>query len=96
VTRALCLVAAVLAGLVAAASGGAAPAKTVPSAQPRSASIVPPGEITINGDVATPRTLRWSELAILPQQTLTVTVDGTTHVEKGPYLTDVLPPRDLV
>ncbi|HEV8180387.1 MAG TPA: hypothetical protein VGP54_08825 [Gaiellaceae bacterium] len=53
-------------------------------------SLVPPGEITINGDVATPRVLKWSELAILPQRTLTVTIDGATHVEQRPYLTGVL------
>jgi hypothetical protein len=83
-----------LAALVGLASGSTAIAhptkKTAPNAQAGAASIVPPGQITINGDVATPRTLKWSELAILPQQTLTVNVDGATHVEKGPYVTDVL------
>src|SRR5689334_1184850 len=53
-------------------------------------ALVPPGEIAINGDVATPRTLKWSELATLPQRTLSVTIDGATHVEQGPYLTDVV------
>jgi hypothetical protein len=44
----------------------------------------------INGDVATPRTLKFSELASLPQQTMSVNIDGVTHVEKGPSLIDVV------
>ena len=54
------------------------------------ASLVHPGEIAISGDVAQPRTLKFSELAILPQQTISVTIDGTTHTESGPYLESVL------
>ncbi len=66
-------------------------AATHAAAKPKTAAqIVPAQSLTINGDVVAPRTLKWSELAILPQQTLTVTIDGVSHVEQGPYLSDVL------
>ena len=62
------------------------PPKKTPVAK---ASTVPPGEIEINGDVAQPRTLKFSELAILPQQTTTVSIDGVSHTETGPSLESV-------
>lgn len=54
-------------------------------------AVVPPrGTIQINGDVALPTSLKFSELASLPQQTISVTIDGTQHTESGPYLSSVL------
>ena len=82
----LILVSAVIAGLGTSSAAIAHPAAKTPA----STGIVPPQSITINGDVASPRTLKWPELAILPQQTMTVTIDGVSHVEKGPSLIDVL------
>jgi len=83
--KALCLAAVAASALAIGSSAVARQAKPVASA-----GIVPPQSITINGDVAAPRTVKWPELAILPQQTMTVTIDGATHVEKGPSLIDVI------
>ena len=89
------IAAAVVGGLTTAAiaaTGGVsknAPKKKV-AAKAAPASLVHPGEFEINGDVAQPRTLKVSELAILPQQTISVTIDGATHTETGPYLESVL------
>ena len=89
------IAAAVVGGLTTAAiaaTGGVsknAPKKKV-AAKAAPASLVHPGEFEINGDVAQPRTLKVSELAILPQQTITVSIDGVTHTETGPYLESVL------
>lgn len=69
-----------------AATGSKKPAKSAKTVK----AAVPPGEIEINGDVAQPRMLKFSELAILPQQTITVSIDGVTHTESGPYLESVL------
>lgn len=69
-----------------AAMGAKKPAKAAKTVK----AAVPPGKIEINGDVAQPRTLKVSELAILPQQTITVSIDGVAHTETGPYLESVL------
>jgi hypothetical protein len=87
--KVLILVSTVILGLGTSSAAVAHPAKFAAKA-PASTGNVPPQSITINGDVATPRTLKWPELAILPQQTMTVTIDGVTHVEKGPSLLDVI------
>jgi DMSO/TMAO reductase YedYZ molybdopterin-dependent catalytic subunit len=82
----------VVAGLTtaaAAAAGAKKPAKK-PAVTKTVNAIVPPGEIEINGDVAQPKILKFTELAILPQQTISVTIDGVTHTETGPYLESVL------
>jgi hypothetical protein len=87
--KAICLAAVAAVTLATGSSALARQAKPAAKAV-ASAGIVPPQSITINGDVAAPRTLKWPELAILPQQTMTVTIDGVTHVEKGPSLIDVI------
>jgi hypothetical protein len=87
--KVLTLVSAVTLGLGTSSATVAHPTTSAAKA-PASTGIVPPQSITINGDVATPRTLKWPELAILPQQTMTVTIDGVSHVEKGPSLIDVI------
>jgi hypothetical protein len=74
-----------LAGQALAATG-----KNIPKKGPASASIVPAGKIEIEGDVAQPTTLKFSELAILPQQTISVVINGVTHTESGPYLESAL------
>ena len=76
------------AGSAIAATGKNAPKKPAPASA--SAAIVPAGKIEINGDVAQPTTLKFSELAILPQQTISVVINGVTHKESGPYLESVL------
>jgi len=81
-----------LAGTATAAAGGVsknAP-KNTSASKPTPASLVRPGEFEINGDVAQPRTLKVSELAILPQQTISVTIDGVSHTETGPTLESVV------
>jgi hypothetical protein len=80
----------ILVSAVALALGTTSAAVAHAAKAPASTGIVPSQSIAINGDVATPRTLKWPELAILPQQTKTVTIDGATHVEKGPSLLDVI------
>ena len=66
--------------------------KTAPSKATASAAVA--GLVRIDGDVASPRVLRTAELAILPQQTVTITMTSggkaVTHTEQGPYLADVL------
>ena len=75
-----------------AATGGAgknAPKKKV-VAKAAPAALVHPGEIEINGDVAQPRTLKFSELAILPHHTISVMYDCTTKPESATFLESVL------
>lgn len=64
-------------------------AKTAPSN-----AVVVNGLVRLNGDVASPRMLKTAELAILPQQTISITITSgakvVTHTEQGPYLADVL------
>jgi hypothetical protein len=53
------------------------------------AAIVP--SVTVNGPaLAAPITLKTSELAALPQQTLTVTIGGKTVTESGPSVASLL------
>ncbi|HWE81626.1 MAG TPA: hypothetical protein VG265_08235 [Gaiellaceae bacterium] len=63
-----------------AASGGAS----------TSGSVVP--SVVINGPTLglSPLTLKTSELAILPQQTITLPIGGTSTTESGPLLSSVL------
>src|SRR5579872_982980 len=84
--------AAIVAGLATAAT--AAPGTKKPAKKPAAAktakTLVPPGEIEINGDVAQPKTLKFTELATLPEQTISVVINGVTHTETGPLLESVL------
>ncbi len=66
---------------VAVGAGGA-------SARQSSAPGVP--SITINTPTGTLLTLKTSELSVLPQQTVTVTIDGAPTVEQGPSLAALL------
>jgi len=69
------------------------PACNPPSLVP-SVAVPPPGSVVINGDVANPITLTYSQLQALPQVTQTVSfLQGTTpksDVEIGPTLYSVL------
>ena len=65
------------------------------AAQAATSETLPPaGSLAIRGDIQRPTTLKASELAQLPMQTVTVAFvqDGTTvtHTEQGPYLSAVL------
>lgn len=90
VLSAVAMAAALITAAVAGAHGTARSASTKPTAAAPATSAVPAGMIAINGDVAQPRMLKFSELAILPQQTISVTIDGVAHTESGPYLESVL------
>ena len=46
--------------------------------------------VTVNTTTGTLLTLKTSELAVLPQQTLTVPINGTPTVEQGPTLASLL------
>jgi len=71
------VVAALLSGSVAAAGTPSGAGALVPS-------------VEINGDVPATVTLKTSELALLPQQTITVSIGGTSYTESGPYLSALL------
>jgi hypothetical protein len=79
----LALVAAALAGLAGAAYA------TSPSGSPRAAGAIVPS-ITVNTPTGTLLTLKTSELAVLPQTTISVPVGGVTTTESGPTLASVL------
>lgn len=51
-------------------------------------SIVP--SVTVNGDGLTPVTLKTSELAVLPQTTISAGLDGKTVTATGPLLSSLL------
>lgn len=76
--------------LVAAALAAGLASAAVAATDGGGKNVVPPGKIEIGGDVALPTTLKFSELAILPQQTISVVIDAVTHTESGPYLESVL------
>ena len=76
--------------LVAALVAGLAGARANHSSAAAPPTAPPPGMIEINGDVAQPTTLKFSELAILPEHTISVSINGVIHKEAGPYLESVL------
>jgi hypothetical protein len=80
----------VVSALVAAALMLVSGSSLAASGVPKASSIVP--SVTINGPTLglSPLTLKTSELAILPQQTLTLTIGGASTTESGPLLSSVL------
>ena len=79
---AIAALALVVAGLAAARRQAPAPTAS------KGTALVP--SVTINGDVPALLTLKTSELAVLPQQTVKVSVGGTTYTESGPLLSALL------
>ena len=79
----LTLIAAALASLAGAAYG-----KSLSGSPSLASSIVP--SITVNTPTGTLLTLKTSELAVLPQTTITVPIGGVSTTESGPTLASLL------